>query len=146
MTASPGMRAGDEDRDRVIAVLREAFAEGRLTDAEFTDRLGRAQQARTFGDLDALTADLPTSMPVMRAALPVPGSGAAGDGAAAEGPDMRKAWAVWLGVSVLVNVIWWATWLTNPGSFPPYWPIWVMGPWGAALIITYLVRRSARPR
>ena len=53
--SSPDIRAGDADRDHVIARLREAFAEGRLTDDEFRDRMERAQQARTFGELTVLT-------------------------------------------------------------------------------------------
>ncbi|MFY9208020.1 MAG: DUF1707 domain-containing protein, partial [Candidatus Nanopelagicales bacterium] len=55
----PQLRAGDADRDDVIIVLREAFAEGRLDQAEFEDRLGRAQIAKTYADLTALTVDLP---------------------------------------------------------------------------------------
>lgn len=55
----PQLRVGDADRDDVIIVLREAFAEGRLDQAEFEDRLGRAQIAKTYADLTALTVDLP---------------------------------------------------------------------------------------
>ena len=28
------------------------------------------------------------------------------------------------------------------GSPPYYWPIWVMGPWGAAMLIGTLTRRN----
>ena len=59
MTMSPDMRAGDADRDRTIAQVREAFAEGRLTNDEFQQRKVKAQQAITFGELAALTTDLP---------------------------------------------------------------------------------------
>ncbi len=38
---------------------RPAFAEGRLTQDEYNDRMGRAYAARTYGELTALTADLP---------------------------------------------------------------------------------------
>ena len=53
------LRASDADRERVAAVLREHYTEGRLTDEEFQERLERAYVARTFGDLDQLTWDLP---------------------------------------------------------------------------------------
>ncbi|MGH3186311.1 MAG: DUF1707 SHOCT-like domain-containing protein [Streptosporangiaceae bacterium] len=53
------MRASDADRDRVMDVLRNATAEGRLTADELEERLGAALTARTFGDLAALTEDLP---------------------------------------------------------------------------------------
>jgi hypothetical protein len=59
-------------------------------------------------------------------------------------PDhsVRNGWASWLGVSVLVNIIWAAGWLSEPGSVPYYWPIWVMGPWGAAMLIRTLSSRD----
>ena len=50
---------------------------------------------------------------------------------------LRAAWASWLGVSVMVNIIWFASWMGD-GSAPYYWPIWVMGPWGGAMIIASL--------
>ncbi len=53
------MRASDADRDRVLDVLREAAAEGRLTPDELDERMGAALTARTLGELATLTADLP---------------------------------------------------------------------------------------
>jgi Domain of unknown function (DUF1707)/Domain of unknown function (DUF4190) len=52
------MRAGDADRDRVIDVLRAAFAEGRLTDEELADRMAKTLVAKTYGDLAELVSDL----------------------------------------------------------------------------------------
>lgn len=128
------MRAGDEDRDRTIAVLREAFAEGRLSDVEFQGRMEQATTARTFGDLAPLTADLPAAA-AAPAAVVAPRD--------EEQPqDWRKAWGAWLGTAVLVNVIWAATWLGNTDDMPYYWPIWVWGPWGAAMLVGWLVNRG----
>ncbi|MEU6415041.1 DUF1707 domain-containing protein [Microbispora sp. NPDC046933] len=53
------LRAGDRDRDRIAERLRAAVGEGRITLDELTDRLDRAYAARTYGELDALVADLP---------------------------------------------------------------------------------------
>jgi uncharacterized membrane protein len=53
------MRAATADRERAVDVLKAAFAEGRLTQEEYNDRMGRAYAARTYGELAALTADLP---------------------------------------------------------------------------------------
>jgi hypothetical protein len=53
------MRAGDADRERTVDVLKAAFTEGRLDQDEYYERIGLAYQARTFGDLVALTGDLP---------------------------------------------------------------------------------------
>lgn len=60
--ASPGVRASDADRDRVVEVLRDAAADGRLTTDEFDERLEAALSSRTLDELAVLTADL-TSEP-----------------------------------------------------------------------------------
>jgi hypothetical protein len=57
--AKPELRASDEERWRVVEVLSCAAADGRLTAAEFEERLEAALTARTSGELAMLTADLP---------------------------------------------------------------------------------------
>jgi hypothetical protein len=54
------MRASDADREAVVEVLREAVAHGRLTFEEFEERTAQAYRAKTFGELQPLTFDLPT--------------------------------------------------------------------------------------
>jgi hypothetical protein len=56
--ADARLRAGDSDRERVADQLRKAHAEGRLDSDELAERIGRCLQARTFGELQRLTADL----------------------------------------------------------------------------------------
>ena len=63
------IRAGHADREQVIEALKTAFVVGRLTKDEFAARMGQALSARTYGDLAALTADLPAEP---AAAGPVP--------------------------------------------------------------------------
>jgi class 3 adenylate cyclase len=53
------MRVADADRDRTVALLREHVVAGRLTLDEFSDRAGRALEATTRGELEAVMADLP---------------------------------------------------------------------------------------
>jgi hypothetical protein len=53
------MRASSADRERAVDVLKAGFVEGRLTQDEYNDRMGRAYAARTYGELATLTADLP---------------------------------------------------------------------------------------
>jgi Domain of unknown function (DUF1707)/Domain of unknown function (DUF4190) len=65
----PNMRAASTDRERTVDVLKAGFAEGRLTQDEYNDRMGRAYAARTYGELAALTADLPAG--AMPTAWPV---------------------------------------------------------------------------
>jgi DUF1707 SHOCT-like domain len=59
MTETPEVRASDAEREEVAARLGRAVGEGRLTLAEFSDRVGRAHAATTRGELVPLTADLP---------------------------------------------------------------------------------------
>jgi hypothetical protein len=57
----PAIRASDQDRDAVVQRLQQAFAERRLDDDEFDERMRAALTARTSTDLDRLTTDLPAS-------------------------------------------------------------------------------------
>lgn len=53
------MRASDADRERVAGLLRDAFAEGRLSPVEHEERLADVYRAATYGDLVPVLADLP---------------------------------------------------------------------------------------
>ena len=55
----PAMLAANTDRERAVDVLKAGFAEGRLTQAEYNDRVSRVYASRTYGELAALVADLP---------------------------------------------------------------------------------------
>ena len=63
---NPAWLASSADRERTVGVLRAGFTEGRLNQDELDDRVAQAYAARTYGQLWALTADLPTG------ALPYP--------------------------------------------------------------------------
>jgi Domain of unknown function (DUF1707) len=69
------LRASHEDRDQVIELLRVAAGDGRLTAEELDQRVEVAFSARTYGELTALTADLPAGgqalAPVVSAGPPV---------------------------------------------------------------------------
>ena len=52
-------RASYEDRDRVVETLRLAAGDGRLSADELDQRIEMALTARTYGELAALTKDLP---------------------------------------------------------------------------------------
>lgn len=58
---NPAIRASDAEREQRLAQLRRHFAEGRLTLDELEERAAVAGEARTRGELEALTADLPAS-------------------------------------------------------------------------------------
>ena len=58
---SPATRVSDSERDAVLQRVQAAFADGRLDDTEFDERMRAALTARTQADLDVLLADLPAA-------------------------------------------------------------------------------------
>ena len=58
-----GLRASDAERDQAIGLLRDRFAEGRLSQETFLVRMDAALKAKDRSDLSELFADLPESMP-----------------------------------------------------------------------------------
>lgn len=69
MATDDSIRASDVDREAVVTTLREAYTAGRLTLDEFDERMTAAYASKTWGDLRALTADLPVQ-PVLGTDLP----------------------------------------------------------------------------
>ncbi|MFI6596551.1 DUF1707 domain-containing protein [Nonomuraea sp. NPDC050536] len=125
------MRASDADRDRVAAVLREHTAQGRINMDEFNERLEQLYQSKTYGDLAKLTADLPDVDLRARPAkiTPTPQS--------KQGmhTGMRAAWGAWAAAGAVNWVIWLIVSVTSGHLIYP-WPLWVMGPWGAILLMS----------
>jgi len=66
------IRISDADREQVTARLREHFAEGRLTSDELDERISTTLNAKTFGDLRGVMADLPEPGPLGPQQAPVP--------------------------------------------------------------------------
>jgi hypothetical protein len=116
---SPELRIADADRERAIERLHAAASEGRLDPDELEERVTKALAARTQGELDQLTADLPTpNVPAPR-------------------PDrslvLRRRTASFLTPNVVCIAIWAAT---GAGSF---WPGWVLLGTGIAFAL-FLIR------
>jgi Domain of unknown function (DUF1707)/Cell wall-active antibiotics response 4TMS YvqF len=76
-------RASDAEREAVVARLRDAAGEGRLTVEELAERIDAAYAATTRAELEPLTADLPA--PADRSAF----GPAAAPGAAPPAPARR---------------------------------------------------------
>lgn len=57
------MRVSDAERAQVADELGKHYADGRLDEAEFNERLAKAMGAKTRGDLAGLLNDLPSSAP-----------------------------------------------------------------------------------
>jgi hypothetical protein len=72
------LRASDSERQEVVEVLKQALDDGRLKMDEYVERMGRAYEAVTIGDLELLHDDLPVGapaparVPVAPAAPPIP--------------------------------------------------------------------------
>jgi hypothetical protein len=115
----PQLRIADADRDRAVDRLRAAASEGRLDPDELEERVTKALAARTQGELDQLTADLPAPH------VPAPR------------PDrslvLRGRAASFLTPNVVCIAIWAAT---GAGSF---WPGWVLLGTGIAFAL-FLIR------
>ena len=137
----PQMRAADTDREAVVRRLGEHMAAGRLTVDEYEERAGRAWTARTYADLAELTVDLPSAPARPPAAAsaatarPQPyRRGACGAGPWGWSHDSRQAaWASWFTTAVIVSTIWLISSIAS-GALLYFWPVWVIGPWGAVLL------------
>ena len=64
------LRASHADCEQAIDTLKIAFIQGRITRDELDLRVGRTLASRTYGDLAALTADIPARLTRVRAAEP----------------------------------------------------------------------------
>jgi hypothetical protein len=132
------IRIGDAEREQVAARLNEHVGAGRLDLAEYEERVDRVYAARTRADLEAVTADLPApraARPAPQLPFPVP-------------PGMPRLpaaamWAPWALVGVITLVVWVATSL-GAGHPLPFWPVWVIGPWGGVLLLGTLTGKAGR--
>jgi hypothetical protein len=128
MTDRAALRAADADREQVAERLRRAATEGRLLTDELEERLGAALSAKTYGELDAIVADLPTADVDRRrrSVTPVPRAGVA----------MAIALAVTV---VLITALGFAVgghshpghhWSSGPsGGVPIMWLLWLAIGW-----------------
>src|ERR1700690_726967 len=133
MTDRQMMRASDGERQQVVDRLRAAMEDGRLKMDEYMDRMGQAYEAVTYGDLARLHADLPAGPKGKKEPVPTPQAGPVRRGAFAELPTaLRVLWIIWL-VPVCINVVVWALVSGTSGHLVYPWPLWVAGPFGAAL-------------
>lgn len=157
------MRASDADRQEVVERLRGALEEGRLKMSEYLERMEHAYEAVTYGDLAPLCRDLPEARPVARhqaaqaaaAARAAPPASRAPSqqaeivrrGAFASLPTPLKVlWTIWL-TAVSINVVVWVLVSATTAHLAYPWPLWVAGPWGAALFgLSFGVTQSRRSR
>jgi hypothetical protein len=110
------LRAGDDDRERVVGALHRHAQAARLDPIEHDERVEIALGAKTFGELEALLRDLPDE-----SRTPQARQLAARRVAVAK---MREHVGFWLTVSTITVVVWAAT---GADYFWPLWPIGIIG-------------------
>jgi hypothetical protein len=130
------LRVSDAERGEVAELLGKHYADGRLDQGEFDDRVTRTMAAKTRGDLMGLFDDLPDS------------DSTAGAGPAAGGPavpyrgrrrpGLLRAVLLVVAVMICANIAWHA-----------FTSMFFVGPlvWGFALVaVILLVTKATRRR
>lgn len=125
------LRASDADRNAVAQRLQVAVDEGRLTLTDYDERLQQTYGARTYGELERVTADLP---PVAVAASPA-------RAVSAFRAEQADEWRSWAGTTTLLVAIWAITSIAAGGPLF-FWPMFPIGIWGAILLAQLV---SGRP-
>src|SRR6266545_3499800 len=121
------LRASDADREQIVFALRQHHGDGRLTVSEFTERMGLAYEAKTLGDLEVLTRDLPPLPP------PLP-----------EAPGLDPVSVIrWRFYRHLLSyacvngfmIVLWLVASIAVGRILFFWPVWTLLGWGLPLAI-----------
>ncbi len=120
------VRLSEPEREQAIASLSDHFAQGRMTLDDFHQRVDQVLRATTRDQLGTVLFDVPTDV-----GAPAP-IAVRSDVTRARDPLEAAPWAPWAVTAVICLVIWLATSLAA-GAALYFWPVWVIGPWGAAL-------------
>jgi hypothetical protein len=131
------MRISDAERGAVQDRLRRAHDIGQLDLGEFDDRVKSVWAARTRGELEHVTADLPAppADPGRRPVFSDTGGGV----------TMRVLTIIW-GSLAAVNLTVWGLIAVSTGSFVYPWWLWVAVPPGVALAVLYAAGIGRPPR
>jgi hypothetical protein len=119
------LRASDADRERIVLALRQHHGDGRLTVEEFTERMNLAYEAKTLGDLDGLTRDLPPLPP------PLPEEIHPDPVGVIRWRFYRHllSYAFVNGLMILI----WVFASVSVGRLLFFWPVWTLLGWGLAV-------------
>ncbi len=117
---NPNLRVSDADRTQVADRLSKHYADGRLDQAEFNERVEKAMSAKTQADLNGLLDDLPADPPLPEAARPRP-------------PRRRHPILLIIALIILASVAWHLLW--HPFFF--FLPL----PWLVIALVAFLLLR-----
>jgi hypothetical protein len=132
----PHQRFTEADRDKIASRLRDAFADGRLDQPEFTSRLDQLYAVQTYGELEPLVRDLPPVRTYQTPAMvqdskPAPAPGEFPERKKNNQPQqsLRQAAGGFTGIVMINVVIWFVIGVANGGNWPHFWPVWLLIPW-----------------
>jgi Domain of unknown function (DUF1707) len=115
-----GVRASDEDRERLVDELNEHAVAGRLDTDELEERLQSAYAARTTAELDALRRDLPVT-PRQTALIH-----------AQRRSQLTRRMIQEAGGSLSAFIVCTIIWAAS-GASGSFWPVWVL----VVVVITF---------
>lgn len=115
MSDPSSVRAADAEREALAQDLREHMLAGRLTSAEFEERVGRAYEATTRGQLERLKEDLPLSPATLSAEL------------VKRRTRLRRRLVQEASGGITASGVCVAIWFAS-GASGQFWPVWVMIP------------------
>jgi len=131
------IRVSDAERNAVAELLGQHYADGRLDQVEFDERVSRTMTAKTRGDLAGLFDDLPEAGPA--GAAPAGPTGAADQASPYRGPRRRggivRPLLLLLFVFICANIAWHA--FTSLFFIQPL--VWAF----VIVAVILLVRRSS---
>jgi hypothetical protein len=119
---NPSIRASDADRERVVELLRQHTAEGRITAEEFDERMTAAYSAKTMGALAELTTDLPVDLAeharrqadLAKAARP----------RRTVARQVKQEFSGLVSLGIVLTVVWV---ISGAGYYWPAWPLGIIG-------------------
>ena len=123
-SGASGVRASDEDRERLANELRDHSVAGRLETDELEERLQQTYAARTTGELEALRSDLPATPEALAREQ------------AARRSHLTRRLVQESGGSAALFAVCTVIWLAS-GATGQFWPVWV-----AIVFLLSLVRNG----
>jgi hypothetical protein len=130
----PHQRFTEADRDKIAGRLRDAFADGRLDQPEFSTRLDQLYTVQTYGELEPLVRDLPPvrtyqTPAAVQPAKPAPEPGSFPERQKGKQPSgLQALTGGFTGIVLLNVVIWFVIGVANGGNWPNFWPVWLLIP------------------
>jgi hypothetical protein len=109
----PNVRASDEDRERLVADLREHAVAGRINTDELEQRAQAVYSAKTTAELDALRRDLPMTKQALALSH------------TERRAHLTRRLIQETGGTAALFVVGTAIWLVG-GASGQFWPVWIL--------------------